>query len=85
MSANCSRRRVHSASACGEVRAGAHQTHHDLSAVRAPPQEDVPHQAPAGLFVVGLDAVFGKEAAQCIADIVEHAGLQFAVGQGTMR
>ena len=66
----------------GEVRASAHQTHHDLSAVRAPPQEDVPYQAPAGLFVVRLDAVFGKEPAQCIADVVEHAGLQFAVRAG---
>ena len=42
----------------------------------------MPHQALAGLFVVGLDAVFGKEPAQCVADLIQYAGLQFAVRAG---
>ena len=63
----------------GELRAGADQTHHDLPAVVAPPQEDMPHQPPA---VVGLDALFGKEGAQRIADVVQYAGLQAAVRAG---
>ena len=48
----------------------------------APPQEDVADKALAVLLVVGLDAVGDKKFAQRVANLVQHAGLQFAVGAG---
>ena len=36
--------------AVGELRAGADEADHDLAAVRAPAQEDVPHEALAALL-----------------------------------
>ena len=35
-----------------------------------------------GLLAVGPDALFGKKSTQHIADLVQHAGLQFAVRAG---
>ena len=68
--------------AVGELCAGADDADHDLAAVRTPAQEDVPHQALAGSLIVGLDAVCTEKAAQCVADVVQDAGLQLAVGAG---
>ena len=61
---------------------GADQADHDLAAVRAPPQKDVPHQPLAGSFVVGADVVLFQQAAQEPADLVQDGGLQFAVAAG---
>ena len=66
----------------GELRAGADEADHDLAAVCAPAQEDVPHEALAALFVIGLDAVGSEEGAESVADVVQDAGLQLAVGAG---
>ena len=66
----------------GQLCPGAYQTHHDLSAVRAAPQEDVPYQPLAALLVVRADALLCKKGAQRIADLVQHAGLQLAVRAG---
>ena len=68
--------------AVGELRAGADEADHDLAAVCAPAQEDVPHEALAALFVIGLDAVGSEEGAEGVADVVQDAGLQLAVGAG---
>lgn len=68
--------------AVGELCAGADDADHDLAAVRTPAQKDVPHQALAGSLIVGLDAVCTEKAAQCVADVVQDAGLQLAVGAG---
>ena len=66
----------------GQLCPGAYQTHHDLPAVRAAPQKDVPYQPLAALLVVGTDALLRKKSAQCVADLVQHAGLQLAVRAG---
>lgn len=66
----------------GKFRPGADQTDHDLPAVRTPPQEDVADKPFAALFVVGLDVVHVEEGAECIADLIQKAGLQLAVGAG---
>ena len=66
----------------GQLCPGAYQTHHDLPAVRAAPQEDVPYQPLAALLVVGTDALLRKKSAQCVANLVQHAGLQLAVRAG---
>ena len=50
--------------------------------MRTAPQEDVPHQPFAALFVVGANALLCKKGAQRVADLVQHAGLQLAVRAG---
>ena len=66
----------------GQFCPGAYKAHHDLPAVRAAPQEDVPHQTFAALLIVGADALLCKKGAQRITDLVQHAGLQLAVRAG---
>ena len=68
--------------AVGELRAGADDADHDLPAVGTAPQEDVAHKALAGGLIVGLDVVGRKKGAECIADVVQDAGLQLAVRAG---
>ena len=67
--------RGHQFLAVGELRAGADEADHDLTAVCAPAQENVAHEALAALLVVGLDAMGGEEAAERVADVVQDAGL----------
>ena len=42
----------------------------------------MPYKALAGLLIVGVDAFFCKECAQCVADLIQYAGLQAAVRTG---
>ena len=66
----------------GQLCPGAYQTHHDLPAVRAAPQEDMSHQPLAALLIVGADDLLCKKGAQRVANLVQHAGLQLAVRAG---
>ena len=66
----------------GQLGTGADKADHDLATVSAAPQKDMTHKAPAGLLAVRLDALFCKKSAQCVANLIQHTGLQAAVRAG---
>ena len=54
----------------GKLCTGAYKAYHDLSAVRAAPQEDVPYQPLAALLIVGADALLRKKGTQRVTNFI---------------